>query len=91
MTKFDYNRLRGRLGGAADLELANCTSCGRQYLVDHAQLRVYPDAEDLEKYFLNAVGHCPPCVACHDVDWDFERAARIAPEWRRWVLPRKNG
>jgi hypothetical protein len=67
----------------ADFELVACEHCGRQSLVDHECLRVYLDPVDLSVFSLNIAGEAwPRCPGCGRVDWDFVRAATIAPEWQ---------
>jgi hypothetical protein len=86
--RFDYQKVSGVLGAAAsnaDFELVACILCARQYLVDHEHLRIYPDPNDLSRYFLNFESHSKPCFGCHQEDWDFEGAAEVAAEWKGLV------
>jgi len=59
--------------------------CGRQSLVDHEHLRIYPDPDDLRTFVLNTVGEpWPACRGCGQEEWEFAQAASVNQEWL-WV------
>ena len=67
----------------ADFELVACDRCGRQALLDHEYLRLYPDPSDLRVYALAIEGEpWPACRGCGRSDWDFVPVAEVAAEWR---------
>jgi len=69
----------------ADFEIVACERCGRQSLVDHEHLRVYPDPDDLRTFVLNTVGEpWPACRGCGQEEWEFAQAASVNQEWL-WV------
>lgn len=74
-----------RLGVAAcnaDFELIACHFCGRQSLVDHERLRIYPESTDLRDVFLNMENKTwPPCRGCGRPDWEPVSVGIVADEW----------
>jgi hypothetical protein len=63
----------------ADFELVACDRCGRQALLDHEYLRLYPDPSDLRVYAPAIEGG--PWPPCRGVDGRTGSSGR-PPEWR---------
>lgn len=85
---FDFTAVFDQLGSSAaqaDFALLACTSCGRQYLVDHECLRIYPEAQDLSRFFINSDPDCPPCLGCADPYWDLGPVMHVSQEWQLLV------
>ena len=84
--KLSHAAIFARIGvppSDADFEVVDCEPCGRQYLADHAALRVYVDPTDLSRSAFDAVDKpWPPCAGCGTADWGVVVADEVAPEWR---------